>query len=77
MTDDEGVRRTICDMTLLIFHLVLSGMTFEGVDVDTAEHILNYNLKRFPNGRIMTILRGDVLILCISRRVLPPEPRTS
>lgn len=49
-TDEEGVRRTVCDMTLLIFHLILSGMTFEGVDIDIAEHILNYNLKRFPNG---------------------------
>lgn len=46
----EGVRRSICDMTLLIFHLVLSNFTFEGVDIEIAEKILQWNLKRFPNG---------------------------
>jgi len=33
----EGVRRTLCDMTLLIFHLVLSGFTYEGVDIGMAQ----------------------------------------
>ncbi len=46
----EGLRRSICDMTLLIFHLVLSTFTFEGVEIDIAEKILQWNLKRFPNG---------------------------
>lgn len=64
--DEEGVRRTICDMALLIFHLVLSGMTFEGVDVDMAEHILNYNLKRYPNGVFFLLSQGR-LSLCRSQ----------
>ncbi|KAG1895793.1 uncharacterized protein F5891DRAFT_1056964 [Suillus fuscotomentosus] len=46
----EGVRRAICDMSLLIFHLVLSAFTFEGVDVRKATRILEWNLKRYPNG---------------------------
>lgn len=47
---EEGIRRTICDMTLLIFHLVLSSFTFDGVDISIAQTILDFNLERFPNG---------------------------
>ncbi|KAJ8509486.1 hypothetical protein ONZ45_g8372 [Pleurotus djamor] len=47
---DEGARRTICDMALLIFHLVLSSFTFECIDVSIAQTILEWNLKRYPNG---------------------------
>ncbi|KAM5534139.1 hypothetical protein V8D89_012159 [Ganoderma adspersum] len=46
----EGVRRTICDMSLLIFHLVLSSITFEGVDIHMAQKILDYHIERYPNG---------------------------
>lgn len=48
--ETEGVRRAICDMSLLIFHLVLSAFTFEGVDVRKAARVLEWNLKRYPNG---------------------------
>ncbi|KAN0080427.1 Protein of unknown function (DUF3808) domain containing protein [Tylopilus felleus] len=48
--ESEGVRRAICDMTLLIFHLVLSSYTFEGVDVMMARKIVEWNLERYPNG---------------------------
>lgn len=37
-------------MTLLIFHLVLSMYTFEGVDINMAERIVNWNLKTYPDG---------------------------
>ncbi|KDR77972.1 hypothetical protein GALMADRAFT_224382 [Galerina marginata CBS 339.88] len=47
---EEGVRRSICDMALLIFHLVLSSFTFEGVDIGVASKIVKWNLKRFPKG---------------------------
>jgi hypothetical protein len=50
LTEAEGVRRAICDMSLLIFHLVLSAFTFEGVDVRKAARVLEWNLKRYPNG---------------------------
>ncbi|KAG6915424.1 hypothetical protein DXG01_011573 [Tephrocybe rancida] len=49
-TAEEGVRRTICDMALLIFHLVLSTITVDGVDIKVATKILEWNLKRYPNG---------------------------
>ncbi|KAF8837528.1 hypothetical protein BDN67DRAFT_1013812 [Paxillus ammoniavirescens] len=48
--ESEGVRRAICDMTLLIFHLVLSAYTFEGIDVNLARRIVEWNLERYPNG---------------------------
>ena len=48
--EQEGVRRTICDMVLLIFHLVLSSLTFEGVDIHMAQNILDYHMARYPNG---------------------------
>ncbi|KAF7312400.1 hypothetical protein MIND_00253400 [Mycena indigotica] len=49
-TEQEGVRRAICDMALLIFHLVLSSFTFDGVDVPMASRIVAWNLKRYPDG---------------------------
>lgn len=49
-TAEEGVRRSICDMALLIFHLVLSSFTFDGIDVSMAQKIIDWNLKRYPNG---------------------------
>ncbi|KAG5640665.1 hypothetical protein DXG03_007602 [Asterophora parasitica] len=52
---DEGVRRSICDMALLIFHLVLSSFTVEGVDINVAGRILEWNLKRFPNGAYLRV----------------------
>ena len=48
--EKEGVRRAICDMALLIFHLVLSSITFEGVDINMAQKILAYHIERYPNG---------------------------
>ncbi|KAJ7473524.1 hypothetical protein FB451DRAFT_1367440 [Mycena latifolia] len=49
-TAQEGVRRAICDMALLIFHLVLSSFTFDGIDVALAARIVKWNLKRYPEG---------------------------
>ena len=37
-------------MALLIFHLVLSNFTVEGVDIRIASRILEWNLKRYPDG---------------------------
>lgn len=49
----EGIRRSISDMCLLIFHLVLSGITFNGVDINMAQRILDWNLDRYPNGVLL------------------------
>ncbi len=47
----DGVRRPVCDMALLTFHLVISVlMPVSGVDVPMAKKILDWNVKRFPNG---------------------------
>ncbi|GMK59553.1 hypothetical protein CspeluHIS016_0801590 [Cutaneotrichosporon spelunceum] len=49
--DNEGVRRPICDMILLTFHLVISVlMPVSGVDVPAARKILAYNMRRYPDG---------------------------
>ncbi|TRM59257.1 hypothetical protein BD626DRAFT_409302 [Schizophyllum amplum] len=46
---DEGLRRSICDMVLLMFHLVLSSFTIDCVDLSMAQKILDWNLKRYPD----------------------------
>ena len=48
------MQRSICDMTPLIFHLVLSSFTFDGVDTSMAQKILDWNLKRYPEGACLT-----------------------
>ncbi|KAI0640867.1 hypothetical protein C8Q79DRAFT_993037 [Trametes meyenii] len=64
--EQEGVRRTICDMALLIFHLVLSSFTFEGVDIRMAQKILDYHIQRYPNGVFFLFGQGR-LHLCRSQ----------
>ncbi|KJA26681.1 hypothetical protein HYPSUDRAFT_63897 [Hypholoma sublateritium FD-334 SS-4] len=60
---EEGVRRSICDMTLLIFHLVLSSFTFDGVDTSVAATILAWNLKRYPNGVFFLFGAGRLALM--------------
>ncbi|KAF8632740.1 hypothetical protein AX15_001709 [Amanita polypyramis BW_CC] len=57
---DEGVRRAVCDLTLLIFHLVLSNITSEGIDVALAQKILDWNLKRYPNSIFFLLAAGRI-----------------
>ncbi|KAH7911470.1 hypothetical protein BJ138DRAFT_1172533 [Hygrophoropsis aurantiaca] len=64
--EQEGVRRAICDMTLLIFHLVLSGFTFDGVDITMAQKVLEWNLKRYPNG-VFFLFGAGRLAVCRSQ----------
>ncbi|KAF5353270.1 hypothetical protein D9756_007772 [Leucocoprinus leucothites] len=63
---EEGVRRSICDMALLIFHLVLSSFTFDGVDITVADKVLKWNLKRYPNG-VFFLFGAGRLALCQSQ----------
>ena len=49
-------------MVLLIFHLVLSMYTFEGVDINMAERIVKWNLKTFPNGASVDLLTRNQLM---------------
>ena len=57
---EEGVRRSICDMWLLIFHLFLSSFTHDGVDVMMAQKIVDWNLKRYPEGKLIASLSALV-----------------
>lgn len=56
---EEGVRRSICDMTLLIFHTFLSSFTHDGVDVMMAQKVVDWNLTRYPEGNPFTSLFGS------------------
>ncbi|KDQ49454.1 hypothetical protein JAAARDRAFT_42869 [Jaapia argillacea MUCL 33604] len=64
--EQEGIRRSICDMSLLIFHLVLSSFTFDGVDIEMAQKILDWNTKRYPNG-VFFLFGAGRLNLCRSQ----------
>ena len=47
----EGVRRPLCDMMLLLYHLVISAyIPVTDVDLTLADQVLSWNLQRFPRG---------------------------
>ncbi|KAK0467451.1 hypothetical protein IW261DRAFT_1574184 [Armillaria novae-zelandiae] len=60
---DEGLRRPICDMSLMVFHLVLSSFTFEGVDVQMADKIIRWNARRYPNGVFFLFGAGRLALM--------------
>ncbi|KAF8604392.1 hypothetical protein BDV93DRAFT_522506 [Ceratobasidium sp. AG-I] len=53
-----GARRALCDLVLVIFHLVISGFTREGVDVKEAENIVEWNLKQYPGSIFFLFGKG-------------------
>ncbi|EPQ25627.1 uncharacterized protein PFL1_06807 [Pseudozyma flocculosa PF-1] len=56
---EEGVRRQICDMGLLLYHLVISTfIPVNGVDIGFADKVLHYNLKRYPDGVFFLYFSG-------------------
>ncbi|KAI0032001.1 hypothetical protein K488DRAFT_50862 [Vararia minispora EC-137] len=61
--EEEGVRRSICDLALIIFHLVLSTFTSDGVDISIAAKIIDWNLKRYPNGVFFLFGQGRVALV--------------
>ncbi|GAA6058492.1 hypothetical protein JCM10212_006931 [Sporobolomyces blumeae] len=57
--EQEGIRKPICDMVLLMHHLVISNfLPVGGVDVPTAGNILHYNLERYPTGIFFLYFAG-------------------
>ncbi|WVQ78032.1 hypothetical protein IAT38_000113 [Cryptococcus sp. DSM 104549] len=49
--NNEGLRRPVCDLILLAFHLLISVLIpITGVDVPLARNILAYNMRRYPDG---------------------------
>lgn len=56
---EEGVRRQICDMSLLAYHLVISTfIPVTGVDIGLADKVLHYNLRRYPEGVFFLYFSG-------------------
>jgi hypothetical protein len=58
--ESEGIRRSISDICLLIFHLLL-GITFNGADLNMAQKVLDWNLERYPNGMLLVLEPPSVL----------------
>ncbi|WFD44091.1 hypothetical protein MPSI1_002756 [Malassezia psittaci] len=57
--EQEGVRRVLCDMAILLYHLVVSTfIPVPGVDIPYAEKILNYHLGRYPHGVFVLYFHG-------------------
>ncbi|TBU46751.1 hypothetical protein BD309DRAFT_998854 [Dichomitus squalens] len=61
--DKEGLRRPLADICLLCFHLVLSSFVHQGVDIPLAQQILEWNLKRFPDGVFFLFGAGRLRLL--------------
>lgn len=62
----EGLRRPICDLCLLMFHLVISSFTFQGVDIPLASKILEYNLERYPDSVFFLFGAGRLGLIRVS-----------
>ncbi|PWN98190.1 hypothetical protein FA09DRAFT_338618 [Tilletiopsis washingtonensis] len=49
--DEEGVRRPLCDIGILLYHLIISSyIPVTDVDFEFADKVLSWNLVRYPNG---------------------------
>ena len=47
----EGMRRPLCDLALLLYHLVIpTSVPLPDVDLSQADRVLSWNLHRFPQG---------------------------
>ncbi|WFD23964.1 hypothetical protein MEQU1_002659 [Malassezia equina] len=47
----EGARRPLCDIAILLYHLVIpSSVPLPDVDLSLADRVLSWNLHRFPQG---------------------------
>lgn len=57
--EKEGIRRQVCDMGILLYHLVVSTfIPVTGVDIEFADKILHYNLERYPQGVFFLYFSG-------------------
>jgi hypothetical protein len=54
--------RTVYVIFLLVFRLVLSSFTFKGVDVDMADKIVRWTLRRHPEGMRCFILVSRIKV---------------
>ncbi|CAG8571646.1 15_t:CDS:2 [Ambispora gerdemannii] len=57
--ENEGLRRPFCDLALLSYHLIISNLVpVADADLSFASKILNYNLRRYPNGVLFLYFSG-------------------
>lgn len=68
--DEEGLRRPLADICMLCFHLVISSVTYKGVDLQMAQTILEWNLKRFPDGEQSLLENAIIPFMAPYRRFL-------
>lgn len=62
--DDEhnGLRRPLCDMVLIVYHVILSKMIpLSDVDIPFAENVLNGCLQRYPRGVFFLYFNGRLM----------------
>ncbi|KAL6303866.1 hypothetical protein BKA93DRAFT_826283 [Sparassis latifolia] len=62
--EEEGLRRPLCDIGLLAFHVILSDFVFQGVDLAIARNILQWNLRRYPKGVFFLFVEGRLRLQC-------------
>lgn len=59
---DEGLRRQFCDMTLMMYHIILSKLIpLSDVNEELSDRILAYNLKMYPDGVFFLFFSGRQL----------------
>lgn len=65
---NDGLRRELCDMILITYHVVLSRIApLSDIDEGLAAKILAFDLNRFPKGVFFLYLNGRLMV---SRRLL-------
>ncbi|KDQ11354.1 hypothetical protein BOTBODRAFT_35437 [Botryobasidium botryosum FD-172 SS1] len=60
--DEGGLRRPLIDLTLIMFHLFVSNMSADGVDLHVAENMIMFYLERFPKGVFYLFAHGRLLV---------------
>lgn len=59
---NEGLRRQFCDMTLLMYHIILSKLIpLSDVNEELSDRVLAYSLKLYPNGVFFLFFSGRQL----------------
>lgn len=68
IVSETGLRRQMCDMVLVVYHVVLSKMVpLSNVDIPFAEIILDDCLTHYPRGVFFLYLNGK--LMCSKRRL--------
>lgn len=63
--DAEGLNRPLCDMAILVYHLVIAtNLPMVDVDLPFASKVLSWNLARFPRGIFFLYFAAR---LCVSQ----------